>query len=150
MTRPPWFEFGNVERNVYWIAISVMKNAHSHIRGLAQNQFLSVISSRHLQRLWGASGDFWQSLWDKVLNQIGDDEFTVYVYGNNCNLDQFFFGSQHGRLFSNGRPTYLLNGTSFLSMTVIFLFWITLPRNQYFDHFPLLGRWLNLCVHGLL
>lgn len=27
--------------------------------------------SRHLQRFWGASGDFWQAQWDKILDITG-------------------------------------------------------------------------------
>lgn len=26
---------------------------------------------RHLQKFWGASGDFWQSCWDRFLNYAG-------------------------------------------------------------------------------
>ena len=40
------------------------------------------MNNRHLQQLWGASGDFWQYLWDQILDRVGDDEFNVYVYGN--------------------------------------------------------------------
>ncbi|XP_046394002.1 fatty acid hydroxylase domain-containing protein 2 isoform X2 [Ischnura elegans] len=36
----------------------------------------------HLQRFWGASGDFWQAQWDKLLDLIGDDYVTVYVFGS--------------------------------------------------------------------
>ena len=28
-------------------------------------------AARHLQRFWGASGDFWQSQWDKFLDITG-------------------------------------------------------------------------------
>lgn len=35
----------------------------------------------HLQRFWGASGDFWQSLWDRLLDVTGEDPFTFWVYG---------------------------------------------------------------------
>ncbi|KAK2581745.1 hypothetical protein KPH14_002226 [Odynerus spinipes] len=36
----------------------------------------------HLQRFWGASGDFWQAQWDKILNKLGDDPVTLWVYGS--------------------------------------------------------------------
>lgn len=36
---------------------------------------------RPLQRLWDASGDFWQAQWDKILNKFGDDPMTLWVYG---------------------------------------------------------------------
>jgi len=39
------------------------------------------ISCRHLQRFWGASGDFWQAQWDRLLDVIGEDPFTFWVYG---------------------------------------------------------------------
>lgn len=35
----------------------------------------------HLQHFWGASGDFWQHQWDKILSTFGDDPFTLMVYG---------------------------------------------------------------------
>lgn len=36
---------------------------------------------RHLLRFWGVSGDFWQALWNRVLNVVGEDAFTLWVYG---------------------------------------------------------------------
>ncbi|XP_071452437.1 fatty acid hydroxylase domain-containing protein 2 isoform X2 [Hetaerina americana] len=36
----------------------------------------------HLQRFWGASGDFWQAQWDKLLDTIGEDYVTIYVFGS--------------------------------------------------------------------
>ncbi|GAB6033249.1 hypothetical protein CHUAL_012851 [Chamberlinius hualienensis] len=35
----------------------------------------------HLQRFWGASGDFWQRQWDKVDNLFGGDEFYISIAG---------------------------------------------------------------------
>ncbi|GFG34542.1 hypothetical protein Cfor_11895 [Coptotermes formosanus] len=35
----------------------------------------------HLQRFWGASGDFWQAQWDRLLDVTGEDLFTLWVYG---------------------------------------------------------------------
>jgi hypothetical protein len=29
-------------------------------------------AARHLQRFWGASGNFWQSQWDKFLDVAGE------------------------------------------------------------------------------
>ncbi|CAH1106377.1 unnamed protein product [Psylliodes chrysocephalus] len=34
----------------------------------------------HCQRFWGASGDFWQAQWDKFLDIVGEDPFTLWVY----------------------------------------------------------------------
>jgi fatty acid hydroxylase domain-containing protein 2 len=36
---------------------------------------------RHLQRFWGASGDFWQAHWDRLLDHFGEDEFAFWVFG---------------------------------------------------------------------
>nr|CAD7398296.1 unnamed protein product [Timema poppensis] len=35
----------------------------------------------HLQRFWGASGDFWQALWDRFLDTVGEDPITLWIYG---------------------------------------------------------------------
>ncbi|XP_068220553.1 fatty acid hydroxylase domain-containing protein 2-like [Palaemon carinicauda] len=35
----------------------------------------------HLQHFWGASGNFWQHQWDKILDLCGHDEFNLLVYG---------------------------------------------------------------------
>ncbi|XP_069679070.1 fatty acid hydroxylase domain-containing protein 2 isoform X1 [Periplaneta americana] len=35
----------------------------------------------HLQRFWGASGDFWQALWDRLLDVMGEEPVTFWVYG---------------------------------------------------------------------
>lgn len=37
---------------------------------------------RHLQRFWGASGDFWQSQWDKILDTFGEDPYYLFIYGS--------------------------------------------------------------------
>ncbi|KAG7165569.1 Fatty acid hydroxylase domain-containing protein 2-like 2 [Homarus americanus] len=36
----------------------------------------------HLQHFWGASGNFWQHQWDKILYTFGDDSFSLMVYGS--------------------------------------------------------------------
>ncbi|XP_043483340.1 fatty acid hydroxylase domain-containing protein 2 isoform X1 [Leptopilina heterotoma] len=36
----------------------------------------------HLQRFWGASGDFWQARWDRILDLLGDDPVTLWVFGS--------------------------------------------------------------------
>lgn len=35
----------------------------------------------HLQKFWGASGDFWQAQWDKILDTFGEDPFSLWLYG---------------------------------------------------------------------
>ncbi|XP_031353393.1 fatty acid hydroxylase domain-containing protein 2-like isoform X1 [Photinus pyralis] len=36
----------------------------------------------HCQKFWGASGDFWQAQWDKLLDMIGEDPVILWVYGS--------------------------------------------------------------------
>lgn len=36
----------------------------------------------YLQWFWGASGDFWQSRWDIILDTLGEDPFFYWVYGS--------------------------------------------------------------------
>lgn len=38
--------------------------------------------SRHAQKFWGASGDFWQAQWDKFLNVAGEDPLMLWVFGS--------------------------------------------------------------------
>lgn len=35
----------------------------------------------HLEKFWGASGDFWQSQWGKIYTFFGEDDFAVGFYG---------------------------------------------------------------------
>jgi len=59
-------------------------------------QFLQILTEknfRHLQRFWGASGDFWQAQWDKILDKFGDDPVTLWVYGK--------FKKSYKRLFKD-------------------------------------------------
>ncbi len=37
--------------------------------------------SRHLQEFWGASGDFYQSQWEKVYDFFGGDAFNMGIWG---------------------------------------------------------------------
>lgn len=46
------------------------------------NSFTQFFLNRHLQRFWGASGDFWQAGWDRILDTVGEDPVTFWVYGN--------------------------------------------------------------------
>ncbi|XP_014208861.1 fatty acid hydroxylase domain-containing protein 2 isoform X2 [Copidosoma floridanum] len=36
----------------------------------------------HLQKFWGASGDFWQAQWEKIVDRFGDDPETYWVNGS--------------------------------------------------------------------
>lgn len=44
---------------------------------------LSNTLNWHLQLVWGASADFWQSQWDRFLLAFGDDQFRLRVVGTN-------------------------------------------------------------------
>lgn len=35
----------------------------------------------HLQNVWGASGDFWQAQWGKVLDLFHEDRYNLFVWG---------------------------------------------------------------------
>jgi len=45
------------------------------------NEFPIFFPVRHLQSFWGASGDFWQSQWDKFIDKTGDDPLILWVFG---------------------------------------------------------------------
>lgn len=64
----------------------------------------------HLQRFWGASGDFYQSQWEKVFQFYGGDAFKMGIYGTAlvtvgvfwlCNLPLLFVDLTQ-------RPAFLL------------------------------------------
>ncbi|XP_055683030.1 fatty acid hydroxylase domain-containing protein 2 [Lutzomyia longipalpis] len=63
----------------------------------------------HLQRFWGASGDFWQSQWDKFLDITGEDDFTLWVIGSTA-LTIFvywFFGGLYTIMDITNKPAAL-------------------------------------------
>lgn len=39
------------------------------------------LPARHFRVFWGASGDLWQSLWDRLLDITGDDPFRLWIFG---------------------------------------------------------------------
>ncbi len=41
----------------------------------------SLAIFRHLQRFWGASGDYWQRGWENVCDLFGNDEMFIGVWG---------------------------------------------------------------------
>ncbi|KAL0278433.1 UNVERIFIED_CONTAM: hypothetical protein PYX00_000257 [Menopon gallinae] len=63
----------------------------------------------HLQRFWGASGDFWQALWDSLLDVVGEDFTVLWVYCTN--LLMFFtywtFGGIYTVLDITNKPEAL-------------------------------------------
>ena len=40
-----------------------------------------IFFSRHVERCWGASGDFWQGCWMKVHSFFGGSSFLLVVVG---------------------------------------------------------------------
>lgn len=40
------------------------------------------LPARHLQKFWGASGDFWQSQWDKFLDITGKTKINFTTTKN--------------------------------------------------------------------
>jgi hypothetical protein len=63
-----------------------------------------------LQRFWGASGDFWQSQWEKVLDAFGHNQFNVGFFGTF--FVTFFVYWIVGTIYTlidfTGRPAFLL------------------------------------------
>jgi len=45
----------------------------------------------HLSRFWGGVGDVWQLLWDKFLDTVGEDYFSLYVYGSCAVMNTVFW-----------------------------------------------------------
>lgn len=47
---------------------------------------------RHLQQIWGASGNFWQAWWTRCLDLFGNDEFLVVTLGTTIVGFVVYFG----------------------------------------------------------
>ncbi|XP_076316041.1 fatty acid hydroxylase domain-containing protein 2-like isoform X2 [Tachypleus tridentatus] len=64
----------------------------------------------HLQRFWGASGDFWQSQWVKVYQFFDGDEYCMNVWGTFLVTFAVYWGV--GGLYTvmdlTGKPAFLL------------------------------------------
>jgi len=67
------------------------------------------LPARHLQRFWGASGDFWQSQWDKFLDITGEDPFTLWVVGSTIftMFVYWFFGAIYTFMDLTNKPAIL-------------------------------------------
>uniref|UniRef100_A0A1B6C9F4 Fatty acid hydroxylase domain-containing protein n=2 Tax=Clastoptera arizonana TaxID=38151 RepID=A0A1B6C9F4_9HEMI len=63
----------------------------------------------HLQRFWGASGDFWQAGWDQILDKVGEDPATFWIYGTIILTMSvyWFFGSIYTILDIVNKPSAL-------------------------------------------
>ncbi|XP_033125808.1 fatty acid hydroxylase domain-containing protein 2-like [Anneissia japonica] len=63
----------------------------------------------HLQKCWGASGDFWQALWVKVFDYFEGDAFIIGFIGTNLVACITFWALNAFFLFMDitGRPAFL-------------------------------------------
>ncbi len=65
---------------------------------------------RYLQRFWGASGDFWESQWAKVLDRFDHNEFNVGVIGTFIVTFSVYWivGTFYTFVDLTGMPSFLL------------------------------------------
>lgn len=63
-------------------------------------------SCRHLQRFWGASGDFWQDLWTKLYVKFEGHDAALFYFGketttrSKCSVEE---------QFANGRLSFTVS-----------------------------------------
>jgi sterol desaturase/sphingolipid hydroxylase (fatty acid hydroxylase superfamily) len=64
----------------------------------------------HLERFWGASGDFWQSNWEKIYDWFEGDAFNMGVWGTFCTSFASFWVTNIFLTYLDwrGRPETLL------------------------------------------
>ncbi|KAM7291468.1 fatty acid hydroxylase domain-containing protein 2 [Ixodes scapularis] len=64
----------------------------------------------HLQRFWGASGNFWQGQWDKVEAFFAGDEFAMGVWGTFAVTFMVYWvvGGLYTIMDLTGKPSFLL------------------------------------------
>lgn len=64
----------------------------------------------HLQRFWGASGNFWQNLWDSVYDLFGRNDLAVGVFGTILFTNAVIWGANAILLIldTTGKPSFLL------------------------------------------
>ncbi|CAO1380280.1 unnamed protein product [Diamesa tonsa] len=63
----------------------------------------------HLQLFWGKSADFWQLLWDKFLDFVGEDEFSLLVWGTTIFtfLVYWIFGAIYTIMDVTNKPAFI-------------------------------------------
>ena len=59
----------------------------------SNSSYKNLFDHRHVERVWGASGDLWQEWWAKFHSLFGGDQFLLTVVGKRRNL--------YGHHFSN-------------------------------------------------
>uniref|UniRef100_A0A8C3F3L5 Fatty acid hydroxylase domain containing 2 n=2 Tax=Chrysemys picta bellii TaxID=8478 RepID=A0A8C3F3L5_CHRPI len=63
----------------------------------------------HLQKFWGASGDFWQAQWEKVLHLLGGNEWAIFFLGTAL-VPSLVYWCFNGLLMVadvTGKPTFI-------------------------------------------
>nr|UYO77164.1 fatty acid hydroxylase domain-containing protein 2 like A [Penaeus japonicus] len=63
----------------------------------------------HLQHFWGASGDFWQHQWDKIVLACNNDPYVLLVYGPTLSSYALYWsvGAVYILMDVTGKPSFL-------------------------------------------
>lgn len=80
-----------------------------HFNFLSPNKEISILC-RHMQRFWGASGDFWQSQWENICGFFGNEEFNIGVMGTFfvTFIVYWFIGLLYTFIDYTGKPRILM------------------------------------------
>ena len=81
----------------------------------SNSSYKNLFDHRHVERVWGASGDLWQGWWAKFHSLFGGDQFLLTVVGKRCNL--------HSHHFSNNFNVLLLNTFCNLPLSWTYHIW---------------------------
>lgn len=67
------------------------------------------LPARQFQLFWGASGDLWQSLWDRMLDITGDDPLRLWTFGTLIYTMALYWaiGSLYTMLDVTNRPAFM-------------------------------------------
>lgn len=113
LTEPEWAKprDKNIPRNNKQDAIAALKKT-AFVVGTALICFAAARNTItwHVERFWGASGDFWQSRWKEIHALCGGDEFMLTVIGTNVVTFFVFwiFGALYLFVDLTGRPKWVL------------------------------------------
>ena len=81
----------------------------------SNSSYKNLFDHRHVERVWGASGDLWQGWWAKFHSLFGGDQFLLTVVGKRCNL--------HSHHFSNNFNVLLMNTFCNLPLSWTYHIW---------------------------
>lgn len=79
------------------MATSDINSSYDVVKSSVQADNLKVVvlpfdfSSRHLQKFWGASGDFWQDLWTKMYVAFEGHDAALFYFGGYFSLQFISF-----------------------------------------------------------